>query len=324
MQTGKIFSKGTFVFPALLVFMILAGAAAAQPALPCAFYGAASINGRPVPAGSVITAQIDGISRGSIVISKEGKYGGLLLDDGKLNVFEGSNGAEITFYVQTPSMGNRLEAGQKGTWESGEVTELDFTFTGEEIPRSEPAQAAQGGGSGSSGGTGGSQETPVEQPAADQSFQDTGHVYDISANISSGNVSLNLAKGDEVKFTYNGKDVSVKVKSMSEFAVLFTVAGNDLVMGEKSSGLADVNGDGFAELQITVGKVKDNKAEVTLSLLEKPVATSGAGATGMIFTDGNGLWISVYAIVILAILGGGIYLFKKRGVKNEGYQGYSE
>jgi hypothetical protein len=317
MQREKIFSKGTFVLSALFIFIILAGAAAAQPAVPCAFYGSASINGRPVPAGSVITAQIDGISRGSIVISQDGKYGGPLLDDGKLSVFEGSSGAEIIFYVQTPSMGNRLEAAEKGSWFSGEVTQLDLTFTGEETARSEPAQ---GGGSGSgSGGTGGS-GSPVEQPS-EQSFQDTGHVYDITANISAGNVTLELAKGDEAKFTHGGISVSVKVKSMSEFAVLFTVAGNDLVIGEKGSANADINGDGLAELQISVGKVKDSKAEVTFTLLEKPVATSGPGATGMIFTDGSGLWISLSAIIIIALVGGGIYLFRKRGgVKNESYQ----
>lgn len=318
MQTGKkIFSKETFAFSALLVFIILSGVAAAQPALPCSFYGSASINGRPVPAGSVITAQIDGISRGAIVISSDGKYGGPLLDDGKLNVYEGSSGAEVIFYVQTPSMGNRIEAAQKGAWGSGEVIQLDLTFTGEEIPRSEPAQGAQGG----SGGGSSEEGTGSQSQPSDQSFQDAGHVYDISANLSVGNVSLSLAKGDEAKFTYNGKDVSVKVKSMSEFAVLFTVSGNDLVIGEKSSGLADVNADGFSELQITVGKVKDNKAEVTLSLLEKPVATSGPGATGMIFTNGNGLWISISAIIIIALVGCGIYLFRKRGgVRDESYK----
>ena len=322
MQRGKIFRKGTFAFSALFIFIILAGATIAQPALPCAFYGSATINGRPVPAGSVITAQIDGISRGSIVVSPDGKYGGETLDEGKLHVYDGSYGAEIIFYVQAPSMSNRLEAAEKGTWEAGGTPRLDLTFMGEEIPRSEPQNPGVGSGSSGSDGTGGSDGAPV-QPS-DQSFQDAGYVYDITANISAGNVSLQLAKGDEARFTYNGREVSVKVKSMSEFAVLFTVAGNDMVIGEKSSGVADVNGDGFAELQIDVGKVKDNKAEVSLSFLEKPVATSGTGATGMIFSDSSGLWISVYAIVIIAILGGGIYLFKKRGVKHEGYQGYSE
>jgi len=99
MQAGKMFNKRMFALPAVLVFIVLAGAAYAQPAVPCAFYGSASINGRPVPAGSVITAQIDGISRGSIVISEDGTYGGALLDDGKLSVFEGSSGADIIFYV---------------------------------------------------------------------------------------------------------------------------------------------------------------------------------------------------------------------------------
>ena len=318
MPTGKIFSRGKFALSALLVFIILSGAASAQPALPCSFYGSATINGRSVPSGSVITTQIDGISRGSIVIANDGKYGGPLLDDGKLNVYEGNNGDEVIFYIQTPSMGNRLEAGQKGTWQSGEIIQLDLIFSGEEIPRTE--SPVTGGGTG--GGGGGSQEqtvTPV-QPS-EESFQNAGHVYDITANITSGNVSLSLAKGDEAKFTYNGKDVSVKVKSLSEFAVLFTVSGNDIVIAEKSSAIADINGDGFAELQINVSKVKDNKAEVSFSLLAKPVATSGPGATGMIFTDGSGLWISVSAIIIIALVGGGIYLFRKRGgVKNESFK----
>jgi len=318
MPTGKNFSRGTFALSALLVFIILSGAAAAQPALPCSFYSSGTINGRPVPTGSVITAQIDGISRGSIVISTDGKYGGPLLDDGKLNVYEGNNGDEVIFYVQTPSMGNRLEADQKGTWQSGGIIQLDLTFTGEEIPRTETTQGTQGGG----GGAGGSEEgaaTPT-QPS-EQQFQNAGHVYDITSNITSGNVSLSLAKGDEAKFTYNGKEVSVKVKSLSEFAVLFTVSGNDIVIGEKGSANADINGDGFAELQINVDKVKDNKAEVTLSLLAKPVTVSGQGIAGMLVSDGSGLWISLYAIVIIALVGGGIYIWRKRGgVKDESFK----
>jgi hypothetical protein len=60
---------------------------------------------------------------------------------------------------------------------------------------------------------------------------------------------------------------------------------------------------------------------VSLSLLAKPVATSGPGATGMIFTDGSGLWISLSAIIIIALVGGGIYLFRKRGgVKDESFK----
>jgi hypothetical protein len=320
MSKAKFSSKGSFVFSALLAFIIISAAAAAQPALPCSFYGSASINGRPVPAGSVITAQMDSISRGSVVISSEGRYGGPTLDEGKLHVYDGSTGAEIIFFVQTPSMGNRLEAAQKGVYQSGEEIKLDLTFSGEEIPRSEPAQPAGPGGSGS-GSEGGTEspgtQIPAEQPA------NQGKVFDITSNLTNGNAILSLAKGDEAKFSYNGKDVYVKMKSMSDFAALLTVAGTDMVIGEKGSAQADTDGDGFQELQISVGKVKVGVAEVTFSLLQKPAVTSGPGATGMVLVDQSGLWISLSAIVIIAVVGSGIYLWKRRGVRNEGYQGFN-
>jgi hypothetical protein len=317
--SGKPVSRTVLV--SLILMLAIAGPAAAAPQLPCAFYGQATINGRPAPSGSVITAQIDEISRGSAVVSPDGKYGGPTITEGKLSVYEGSNGDEVTFYLQTPSMSNRLEAGQKGTWQSGEVFQLDLIFTGEEIPRVEQPPAA-GGGSGSSG-TGSENTGSPSAPVIDeQQFQNQGKVYDITGNITSGNASLKLGKGDEVKFSYNGKDVSVKVKSMSDFAVLFSTPGGDIVIAEKGSGSADIDGDGFAELLISVGKVNGEKAEAVFSLLQKPAVTSGPGATGLFLTNESGLWISLSAIVAIAVIGGGIYLWRKRGVKNEGYQGF--
>jgi hypothetical protein len=199
---------------------------------------------------------------------------------------------------------------------SGEIFQLDLAFTGEEVLKTEQPGTPSGGGSGGSGGSesgqtaGAGQETPTEQ-----AFQTQSNVYEITVDITAGNVSLSLVKGDEAKFTYKGKEVSVKVKSLSDFAALFTVSGNDMVIGEKDSAPADINGDGFAELQITVGSVKDGKAEVILSLIEKPqqIVTGGSSATGMAFWNSSGLWISVYAIMIIAVAGSGIYLLRRRG-----------
>jgi hypothetical protein len=326
-KSGGRMNEGRILIFSCFFALIIIGSAYAQstPKVPCAFYGSATINGRPVPAGSAITAQIGGVSRGMIVVSADGKYGGETLADAehKLDVYDGSNGDEIIFYVQTPDMANRLEASQKGIWQEGGTVKLDLTFTGEEIARTETPPAQQTGGAGSGSDNPSAPANPAATaPVDEQQFQNQGNVYDISGNITSGNASLSLGKGDEVKFSYNGKDVSVKVKSMSDFAVLFSTPGGDVVIAEKGSGQADIDGDGFAELQINVGKVSNGKAESVFSLLQKPAATSGPGATGMFFTNGSGIWISVSAIAAIAVAGAGAYLWRRRGVKNEGYQGF--
>jgi hypothetical protein len=327
-KTGGVMKyAGRTLLVSCFFILVVAGSAYAQsmPKIPCDFYGFATINGRPVPSGSVITAQIDGVSKGMIAISSNGKYGGETLADTDhiFAVYDGASGDQVTFFVQTPDMSNRLEASEKGTWQEGGTVKLDLTFTGQEIPRTESPAPAGNSGNGGSGNDNSGASVNVTAPVVDeQQFQNQGKTYDITGNISSGNASLNLGKGDEVKFSYNGKDVSIKVKSMSDFAVLFSTPGGDVVIAEKGSGQADIDGDGFAELQISVGKVKNGAAESVFSLLAKPnnIITSGPGSTGMFFANGSGLWISVSAIVIIGIIGSGIYLWRRRGVRNESVQ----
>jgi PGF-pre-PGF domain-containing protein len=126
--------------------------------LPAGFYGTATINGRPLPVNSVITARINGELVGEVTINTAGLYGNDVLD--RLEAQE-SNGSIITFHAQTPSMENFIEADQNANWVAGEVFELDLTFNGQEIPKIQTTPPAPAGGGG--GGGGGGSAAPQNQ-----------------------------------------------------------------------------------------------------------------------------------------------------------------
>jgi len=73
-----------WIVPFLLI--LIAAHAAAVPPLPAEFYGSVLLDGQPAPAGTVISAQIHGLDRGSITIDTPGFYGGPGLFDPRLKV----------------------------------------------------------------------------------------------------------------------------------------------------------------------------------------------------------------------------------------------
>ena len=89
---------------------------------PHLFSGTVTAGGQPAPVGSVVTAQVDGVERGSITVSEPGKYGGPSAADLKLLV-QGdiAPGSTIVFLV------NAILADQTFAFASGEITELDLT-----------------------------------------------------------------------------------------------------------------------------------------------------------------------------------------------------
>jgi PKD repeat protein len=71
------------------------------PPIPCEFYGNVTINGLAAPAGTVITAYIDGVSRSSITTITRGMYGGPGTFDPRLRINGGETdiGKTISFRV---------------------------------------------------------------------------------------------------------------------------------------------------------------------------------------------------------------------------------
>ncbi len=312
MKKGKLI---LLIIP--LVLCSLAVSAFAQPQLPCSFYGNAVINNRNAPVGSIITAEINGLVKGSIILDSEGKYGGETALYGKLLVQDGNDGDTINFYIQTPQMSNKIKASETATWVSGEISKLDLTFTGEEIAKTETT-----GNTGSPSGAQANQETNEETQNIEQN-QIQGTVYNIDENFkTSDNVTLKISKNDEIIFTFENEQHSIKLKSMSDFAVLLTISSDpfDVIVGVKETKNVDLNGDNSDDISIKLNSIKDSKADITITKLKKEpqespktmASTGMEGVTGMMFASNavlNGLIIAVI-IIVIAI---GFYIHKRKG-----------
>ncbi|MFY1644463.1 PKD domain-containing protein [Methanoculleus bourgensis] len=105
----------------LLLLIALIGTASAVPLLPAEFWGSVTIDGNPAPAGTVITARIDGRDCGSLTLESAGGYGGDSTFDKRLLVCGGDDdvGKTIAFFVDgaratgttvyTPGTSTRLD-----------------------------------------------------------------------------------------------------------------------------------------------------------------------------------------------------------------------
>lgn len=142
----------------ILILGLVASAAGAgdpTPVLPHEFYGSVTVAGSPAPAGTVITATINGAECGSVQTKEAGRYGSpdeSLGDRLDVTATSDQAGATITFYV------NGVAAQETATFTSGAVTALDLTAAaGESTPTPTPTSGSGGsGGGGSGGGSGGS------------------------------------------------------------------------------------------------------------------------------------------------------------------------
>jgi len=115
------------IFAVVLLGSAGAGLAAAPPSPPAAYYGNVTLNGEPAPAGTTVTALVDGERRGSLRIETAGTYGGPGAFDRKLRVngSAGDEGATVTFRV------TGVDAEQTVTWRPGDTRRVDLVATGE-------------------------------------------------------------------------------------------------------------------------------------------------------------------------------------------------
>ncbi|KAF1078713.1 hypothetical protein MKMG_00368 [Methanogenium sp. MK-MG] len=179
----------------LLVFAFVGGVAAEDslPLLPDEFRGSVTINGNPAPAGTVLTALINGEVRGTLTTTETGSYGGLELEDRRLIVtgYDGEVGATITFTVGGHT------AKETATFSPGETQRLNLSAT-----YTPPSPGGSGGGGGGSGGP--IYQEPVVSPdtvlgEASLTTSSTGSLLG-SVTVSSVDkkVSLYLPKGTGV------------------------------------------------------------------------------------------------------------------------------
>jgi hypothetical protein len=135
----------------LLLLLTLAGPASAFPLLPAEFSGTVTIDGSPAPAGTVITARIDGRDCGSLTLAT-GVFGGDALLDERLSIGgeDGDAGKTIAFLVDGVPAGTAV-------YTPGASTTIALVVT---------TGTTSGGSSGSSSGGGsGSGSGPSATPA---------------------------------------------------------------------------------------------------------------------------------------------------------------
>jgi hypothetical protein len=301
---------------AMTALVMLIAMAAAVPVLPHEFYGSATINGRDVPSGSVISAEIDGSGKGSVVVFVEGAYGSPGITDPtetKLMVQDGQPGDTIVFYVQTPGMANRLPAAETAAYGVGEKQELGLTFSGEEVPKQTDSDPSSSSSSSSSGGGGGSSsgttETEPEEPeplelpsmGSLKVLEITGESHDIE-----------LGKKDTLNLIFAGSEYPIYMKSMSDFSVLLELEGENIVLGVGESKDLDLNGDLVTDIRMSLTSIEKGKALLTFTELEKDSLEAGLeSVTGHVAA--NPIVPGAITLIIIAALGGSVYRLRRRG-----------
>lgn len=174
----------------IIIAIMLCAAVLAQPAPlpPAFFYGDAMVNGRAVPEGSNIFAEVDGEAKGTIELVQDGFYGSST-SDSKLGVtgWADDSGSEIRFFLELDGM-QAIEAEQTAKWVSGKITELDLVFTGDEVPvkkdKKDDSPSSSSGSSSSRGSSssGGTIIIPEEEVVISSSVEvQTASCYDIKA-----------------------------------------------------------------------------------------------------------------------------------------------
>jgi len=279
----------------------------------CSFYGEVFFNGSAAPAGSVITAEIDSIVRGSITVLEDGKYGSA--DDGKLDVYHGENGDTIHFFIRVPGHGERIEAAETSTWIANRTREFRLTFASpvekkaihedeknketQALPKTDDKKSEQKDSSG------------VDSNADKQVVVEESGEYNLDELFaSSENVKIGTKKGDIIQMTIAGKVYSLTVKATSDFGVLISYGeGKSIVIGASETKSLDVNGDGIADIEIGIDNIDNGK--VVLNFIKHEDNLTKGGLSAMMISN-NGGNIAIVAIIALIVIGGA-FTYKKRG-----------
>ncbi|MBP2145989.1 hypothetical protein J2129_001443 [Methanofollis sp. W23] len=128
----------------ILSLALVAGVMAAEevPQMPDEYKGKVTIDGKLAPAGTTITALIDGEVRGTLTVDKEGTFGGNKNIDQNLAVtgYADDKGKTVSFTV------NGKPAGHATTFRPGEVHAIALTAKGDESSPGGPSSPGGRGG----------------------------------------------------------------------------------------------------------------------------------------------------------------------------------
>jgi len=228
------------------ILFLLIGTASAVPLLPAEFRGSVTIDGNPAPAGTVITARIDGRDCGSLTLETAGVYGGDATFDKRLLVCgrDDDAGKTIAFFVDgaraagtavyTPGTSVRLDlAVTSGVGFSADVTTgpapLTVRFADESTgdPKSWSWAFGDGGTS--------AEQNPVHTYGVPGNYT-VNLTVDNSATLSQpGYITVTAPKGD---FDGDGK---IDIGDVARVAYM--------VVGKEPEDLAaDFNGNGVVDI----------------------------------------------------------------------------
>lgn len=126
---------------ALILALLMAGPVLADIVIPTSFYGTVKINGTDAPAGTLITAKINGVEKGSYTTKEAGKYGLSDPNRGDALIVQtdktGDIGNPIEFWI------NGIKTGQTAIYDSNtQQLNLDTTPTGAPTSTNVPATSA--------------------------------------------------------------------------------------------------------------------------------------------------------------------------------------
>jgi len=232
----------------LILLIALIGTASAVPLLPAEFRGSVTIDGSPAPAGTVITARINGHDCGSLTLTTAGVYGGDATFDKRLLVCGGDDdvGKTIAFFVDgaratgttvyTPGTSTRLDlAATSGAGFSADVTAgvapLTVRFTDESTgdPKSWSWKFGDGGTS--------AERNPTH------TYTSPG-TYTVTLTVSTATDSATLSRPDYITVTIEGDfngNGKVDIGDVSKVAYM--------VVGKEPADLAaDFNQNGKVDI----------------------------------------------------------------------------
>ena len=315
--SGKVRSKSLLPFSLpgnlalfFILIILLSSFAFAQgsPVIPASFYGSATINGRAIPAGSTITAEIDGIQKGSSVTRTAGKYGELA--EGRLAVQSGEEGDTIIFYIQTTNMSGKLPASERATWRTGDVKEINLTFTGTESNLTLERISNDT----SRNNTARTNTTTVNENPVQPTKQMTPEgveveVYNLDEAFSAGDtVILTLNKGDIVQFTLAGSLKSLTLTAIGPGEVLLSSGSETVSVKMTEPKDIDMNSDATADISVRLTSTSNNKAKMSFKRLFQTSPLTGFVA----------LSPTTMGIVAFALIAGGVAFLHFRKEKPGG------
>ncbi|WP_155120708.1 hypothetical protein [Haloarcula sp. K1] len=154
---AALFTIGLVVCSGGTAFVTLA-AGVNPPPTPAAYYGNVTIDDEPAPAGTEITAKINGELRGNLTTESPGTFGGSSVAAEKLvvNGTRDDAGATVTFYV------NDVKLNQTVEWSSGNITNIDLNapaHAGSDDGTTDPSPPDEG--DSGNNGSGGSDSPPT-------------------------------------------------------------------------------------------------------------------------------------------------------------------